>query len=53
MSDWLGPHRQPCLGEKEHENKYRAQSWPSVWGLADGIYCVSGQVEHVRDTEVI
>lgn len=33
---------------KEHGNEYRARSCLDIWGLADWIYCVSGQVEHLQ-----
>ena len=31
ISDWLGPHTQPCWGEM-------AQSWHCIWELASRIY---------------
>lgn len=33
---------------KEQINKYRAQRWLDVWGLANRIYCVSVQAEHLQ-----
>ena len=30
----------------------KAWSWPGIWELADWIYCVSGQVEHLRGHEL-
>lgn len=38
ISGWLGPHSQVCLdiwGEKEQENKYRAQHCLGIGGLAN------------------
>ena len=36
---------------KEQGNKYRAQKY-GVWGLADWMYCVSGQAEPLQEHEV-
>lgn len=36
---------------KKQENKYRAESWLSVLGLADGIYSVSHSVGHFQGQE--
>ena len=36
---------------KQQRSKQRGQSWPGIWGLADWIYCVSGQAEHFQDHE--
>lgn len=33
---------------REHGNKYRAQSWLGRWVLADWLYCISGQAEHLK-----
>lgn len=33
-----------CISDQG--NKYRAQGKLGVWGLADWMYCVSGQAEH-------
>ena len=35
-------------GEKERENNYRAQSCLGFCGLANWIYCVSGQAEYLQ-----
>lgn len=36
---------------KEQENKYKAQSWIGVWGLADWMLCVSCQMETLQEHE--
>lgn len=36
---------------KEQGNKYRAQSWLGIWGMADRIVGTSGQLEHVQRHE--
>ena len=36
-------------GEKGEGNKHRVQRWLVVWGLAEWIYCVSHQVEHLSE----
>ena len=41
-----GPQIDFVQSKKEQGNKYRAQSRIGVWGLADWLYCTSGQVEH-------
>ena len=35
--------------EKGEGNKCRLQRWLVVWGLAEWIYCISGQVEHLSE----
>lgn len=35
--------------EKGEGNKYRVQRWLVAWGLAEWIYCISGQVEHLSE----
>ena len=39
------------IKNKEQRNKYRAQSWFGLWGLADWIHGVSGQAEHLQGPE--
>lgn len=47
IPDQLGPPGQTRL-EWERGRKYRAGCWRGVGGLADWIYCISGQGEHVQ-----
>lgn len=42
-----GPEINFVQSEKEQGNKYKAQTWLGVWGLAGWIYCISGQVRHL------
>lgn len=34
---------------KEQGNKFGAQSWLGIYGLADSIYCISSQAEHIKE----
>lgn len=40
--DCLGRQSQPCLEQRDQRNKYRAQSWTDILGLADWISFISG-----------
>lgn len=48
ISDWLSHRVNLIWGQR---NTYRVQSWLGVWGLSDGIYCVSGQKEFSQEHE--
>ena len=36
---------------RKQGNNYRTQSWLGIRGLADWMYCVSGQEEHLKGNE--